>query len=359
MDDLSFDSGAGPAGPEGGLPRRAAHSLTLHQLRIFHAVANAETMTSAAKQLGLTQPSVSQQLGRLESAIGARLFDRRPSEMELTEPGRYLLPRVEQMLRLVNEAEDGLARFRNGYQPVIKLAGIDSVLRNLLPAAARHLHGSFADVSLDVQESAPTDILEMLYARRIHFGLVAANSLAQVHGHFAQIPIMEDPYVLAVPEVLDLGGVVDPARDLPPAQARMLGRSIHFAFGSTHARHVSDWYDRLVPGHRPVAQCRSFETALSLVRAGTGVCIAPALATIGTAGPGDCIRRYRIAVPARRVVALLLSQNRALEPMASLIAGLQEAGRNHRLPDLLPTPPFLAGDPESRGRTTPEVAAGD
>ncbi|MBW7921879.1 MAG: hypothetical protein H3C51_07240, partial [Rubellimicrobium sp.] len=157
--------------------------------------------------------------------------------------------------------------------------------------------------------------------------------------------IMEDPYVLAVPEALDLGGVVDPERELPAAKVRMLRQSIHFAFGSTHARHVSEWYDRLVPGHRPVAQCRSFDTALSLVRAGTGVCIAPALATVGAAGVGDRIRRYRIEVPPRRIVVLLLSQNRALEPMATLIAGLREAGRTHRLPELLPTPPFLAGDP--------------
>lgn len=348
MEDLSYEFEAGLDGGIDSAPRRAAFSMTLHQLRIFHAVENAKTMTSAAKQLGLTQPSLSQQLGRLESVIGVRLFDRRPTEMELTEAGRYLLPRVEQVLRLLSETEDGLARFQGGYQPVIKLAGIDSVLRGLLPSAVRHLHDCFPNVSLDVQESAPADILEMLYARRISFGLVAANSLAQTHGHFLQIPIMEDPYVLAVPDSLDLAGVADPASELPPAQLRTLNQSIHFAFGSTHTRRVSDWYDRLLPGHRPIAQCRSFETALSLVRAGTGVCIAPALSTIGAAGPIDGVRRYLVDVPARRVVALLLSQHRSMEPMATLIAALQEVGRAHKLPGLLPRPPFLvdtAGSP--------------
>jgi DNA-binding transcriptional LysR family regulator len=316
--------------------------MTLHQLRIFHAVVNAKTMTSAAKQLGLSQPSLSQQLGRLEAAIGARLFDRRSNELEITEAGRFLISRVEQVLRIISETEEGLARFRGGYQPVVKLAGIDSVLRSLLPAATRRLLDRFPDVSLDVLESAPADILEMLYARRINFGLVAANSLAQTHAHFLQVPIMEDPYVLAVPEGLDLAGVTDPARELPPALFRTLNQSIHFAFGSSHARRVSDWYDRLLPGHRPVAQCRSFETALSLVRAGTGVCVAPALPTIGAAGQVDGIRRYRIAVPPRRVVALMLSQHRSIEPMATLIAALQDVVREQVLPELLPTPQFLA-----------------
>lgn len=341
MDDVKYDFEAGLAESIESAPRRAGLSMTLNQLRIFHAVANAKTMTSAAKQLGLTQPSLSQQLGRLEAAIGTRLFDRRPNEMELTEAGRYLLPQVEQLLRILNETEDGVARFRGDYQPVVKLAGIDSVLRSLLPVAVRRLHDRFPDVSLDVHESAPADILEMLYARRINFGLVAANSLAQTHGHFLQIPIMEDPYVLAVPEALDLSGVTDPARELSPTQLRTLNHSIHFAFGSTHTRRISDWYDRLLPGHQPIAQCRSFETALSFVRAGTGVCVAPALPTIGVAGPGDGVRRYLIEVPARRVVALMLSQHKSLEPMATLIAALQAVGRTHSLPGLLPTPPFL------------------
>lgn len=344
MTEISYDFDAGSA--EGGeiSSRRAGLSMTLHQLRIFHAVANSSTMTSAAKQLGLTQPSLSQQLGRLESVVGARLFERRPNEMEITEAGRYLLPRVEQLLRILNETEDGLARFRGGYIPVIKLAGLDSVLRILLPSAVRRMHTSFPDVSLDVQESSPGEILEMLYARRINFGLVASNSLAPTHAHFMQIPIMEDPYVLAVPEALDLDGVTDPERDLAPDHFRILNQSIHFAFGSTHARRVSDWFDMALPGHQPIAQCRSFETALSFVRAGMGVCVAPALPTFGAIGPIDGFRRYLIGVQPRRIVALLLSQHRSMEPTATLIAELQDVGRAYSLPELLPMPPFLAGD---------------
>ena len=51
--------------------------VTLHQLRIFWAVAHSETLTKAAKQLGLAQPSLSQQLSKLESTLGSKLFHRR------------------------------------------------------------------------------------------------------------------------------------------------------------------------------------------------------------------------------------------------------------------------------------------
>ncbi|MBM1218641.1 LysR family transcriptional regulator [Ponticoccus sp. SC2-23] len=344
MDNITFDFEAGLAEQTDSAPRKAVLSMTLHQLRIFHAVANANTMTSAAKQLGLTQPSLSQQLGRLEAAIDARLFYRRPNEMELTEAGRYLLPRVEQLLRILNETEEGLTRFSDGQPSVVKLAGLDSLLRNLLPGAVRRLHDRHPDISIDVQESAPADILEMLDARRINFGLVAANSLAQTHEQFLQIPVMEDPYVLAVPADLDLAGIVDPVRELSSSQFRTLNQSIQFAFGSTHTRRVSNWYDRLLPGHQTIVQCRSYESALSFVRAGTGVCVAPALSTIGAAGPDDKVRRYLIKVPPRRIVALLLSHHRSMEPMATLIAALQEVGRSYEVPRLLPVPPFLAKD---------------
>ena len=50
--------------------------MTLHQLRIFLAVAQASTLTRASKQLGLAQPSLSKQLAGLEESVGARLFEK-------------------------------------------------------------------------------------------------------------------------------------------------------------------------------------------------------------------------------------------------------------------------------------------
>ena len=72
-----------------GQPKPA--EITLHQLRIFWAVAHSDTLTKAAKQLGLAQPSLSQQLSKLEATAGTLLFHRRSNEMTLTEAGTYLL----------------------------------------------------------------------------------------------------------------------------------------------------------------------------------------------------------------------------------------------------------------------------
>ena len=284
---------------------------------------------------------LSQQLSKLESTVGTLLFHRRSNEMSLTEAGAYLLPKAEHVLRSMRELEDGLAEFSGGTRATLRLAGINSILRVILPDAIGRMQQRFPRIDFDIQESAPADVVEMLYGRRINIGLVADNSIAQAGVGFLQIPIVEDPYVLAVPDRLDLGGVVDPETQLSVADRALLNQSVQFIFGTQHAKRVEDWYHQMLPEHRVVAQCRSFEMAVSLVRAGTGICLVPALSTVLGPHPLEGVSLYRVQSPMRHIIALVSSQYRRLEPYASMLDELQAAGASYRLPDILPTPPFL------------------
>lgn len=337
-----FGPEADPAtGRRGAAVSRKRAEVTVHQLRVFWAIAHSDTLTKAAKQLGLAQPSLSQQLSKLESTIGAQLFHRRAGEMTLTEAGNYLLPRAEHVLRGMRDLEDGISQYSDGKRVTVRLAGISSVLRVLLPEAIRRMQVQYPDADFDLQEGAPADILEMLYGRRINIGLVAANSIAEAGVGFVQVPVAEDPYVLVVPQHLSLDRVSDPERDLSADDLALLNRSIQFIFGTTHAKRVEDWYDEMLPDHRVAAQSRSFELAVSLVRSGVGVCLAPALSTVMGSGAPEGVRLYRISAEPRRIVALVPSQYRRLEPYSTLLDTLQELGARSALPPILPTPPFL------------------
>ncbi|NSC19859.1 LysR family transcriptional regulator [Streptomyces albus subsp. chlorinus] len=72
--------------------------LELRQLRYFAAVAEAGTVTAAARSLRIAQPSLSQQIRLLERRIGTPLFRRVPQGMELTEGGQALLAGVNRAL---------------------------------------------------------------------------------------------------------------------------------------------------------------------------------------------------------------------------------------------------------------------
>lgn len=336
-----FDPDADSAGRKGVAVSRKRAEVTVHQLRVFWAIAHSDTLTKAAKQLGLAQPSLSQQLSKLESTIGTQLFHRRAGDMTLTEAGNYLLPRAEHVLRGMRELEDGITQYSDGKRVTVRLAGVSSVLRVLLPEAIRRVQAQYPEADFDLQEGAPADILEMLYGRRINIGLVAANSIAEAGVGFVQVPVAEDPYVLVVPASLNLDEITDPVHQLAPDDLALLNRSIQFIFGTTHAKRVEDWYDEMLPDHRIAAQSRSFELAVSLVRSGVGVCLAPALSAVMGNGVADGVKLYRISAEPRRIVALVPSQYRRLEPYSTMLDTLQELGGKSALPEILPTPPFL------------------
>ena len=330
----------GGAKASAGAARRN-QEITLHRLRIFWAVAHSETLTRASKQLGLAQPSLSQQISSLEASVGTALFERRSNQMLLTEAGTYLLRKAEAVLRDMQELEDGLSEFNQGLRVTVRVAGLSSVLRVLMPPALRSIRAEAPSVDYDIHESAPTDVLELLYGRRIHIGLIAANSISQASAGFLRLPLIADPYVLAVPEGLDLSAVGDPTSDLPAAERALLGASIRFAFGTQHTKRVQEWYDLVLPGNVQVAQARSFDVAIGMVRAGLGICLAPALSAVVDDGIASGVRLYRVQVPPRQIVALVPSQYRYLKPYSLVLEALAAEGAAFDMPPMQATPPFL------------------
>jgi DNA-binding transcriptional LysR family regulator len=315
--------------------------MTLHQLRIFLAVAQTATLTRASKQLGLAQPSLSQQLARLEDSVGARLFDRTRNRMELTDAGRVLLRHAQSVLKEISEAEAGLRAFAAGRRSIVRVAGINSVIKALLPGALKRCGGAAA-MEVDIHEAAPGEALEMLYSRQADIGLIAADSVAQSSIGFRQVPIVSDPYVFAVPKAIRLGAWKDIDRkdmDNAPDDARqVLNSAIQFNFGTQHNLRVQEWYQRVLPEHRIVAHCRTYEVALELVRAGFGVALVPALTAMQVSGTLDGIELFATDHGDRRTVAIIADQYLRLSPYKDLVEALQAAGRDLKLPPVAPMP---------------------
>jgi DNA-binding transcriptional LysR family regulator len=315
--------------------------MTLHQLRIFLAVAQSATLTRASKQLDLAQPSLSQQLARLEESVGARLFDRARNRMELTDAGRVLLRHAQSIVREVTEAEAGLREFAAGKRSIIRIAGLNSVIKALLPEALKRCGGTQSGLEVDVHEAAPGEVIDMLYSRQADIGLIAADSVAESSVGFRQIPVFEDPYVFAVPKAIRLGTIKD--IDAAPENAmQVLNSCIQFNFGTQHTLRVQQWYQRVLPSHRIVAHCRTYDVALELVRAGFGVCLVPALTALQVTGSLDGIELYATDHGNRRTVAILADQYLRLAPYKGVVEALQEAGRNLKLPPILPLPKLIA-----------------
>ncbi|MEA2990875.1 MAG: LysR family transcriptional regulator, transcription activator of glutamate synthase operon [Alphaproteobacteria bacterium] len=314
--------------------------MTLHQLRIFLAVAHSATLTRASKQLGLAQPSLSKQLAALEESVGTRLFDRGHNRMVLTDAGHLLLRHAQSVLKEIDEAEAGLREFTAGNRAVIRIAGLNSVIKALLPDALKRCGGPSSGLEVDIHEAAPGEVIEMLYARQAHIGLIAAGTVAQSSVGFRQLPIVEDPYVFAVPSAIDLRSVKD--IDSAPADVRrVLNSCIQFHFGTQHTLRVQQWYQRVLPFHRLVAHCRTYEVALGLVRAGFGVSLVPALTAYLVEGSLEGIELFATDHGTRNTVAILPDQYLRLAPYKGFVEALELAGRNVRLPPISPMPRLI------------------
>ncbi|MCQ0093104.1 LysR family transcriptional regulator [Roseovarius sp. M141] len=319
----------------------AGCGITLRRLQIFWVVAHSETLTKAAKQLGVAQPSLSQQLSGLESAVGAQLFDRRSNRMTLTEEGRSILRLAERVLNSMQALEDGVEAMGQGARQTIRLAGLSSILRVLLPRALSAVHAAMPEAEFDIHDSAPTEVLDLLYGRHINLGLIASNSIASASAGFHQVPIMADPLVLVVPERLRLEDARKGETDFAPEDRAMLNRTIQFSFGTQYSERVQAWYDRALPQNALFARVRSYESAIAMVQQNLGVCLAPALSTLVGGKPSGNVRLYRVDLEPRNIVALVAPQYLHNPAYTTLIEALQAAGAECDLPPVHDLPRFM------------------
>src|SRR5919205_3511080 len=87
--------------------------MTLQQLTYFVAAAEHGSFSGAADALHMAQPSLSEQICRLEAELGVSLFARTGRRLELTEAGRLLLPHAERTLEAAREAGESVREVRD------------------------------------------------------------------------------------------------------------------------------------------------------------------------------------------------------------------------------------------------------
>src|ERR1700761_5826374 len=83
--------------------------MEFHQLRYVCAVAETGSFSRAAERCGIAQPSLSQQVLKLEEDLGAKLFDRLGRSIRLTEAGRAFLPYARSILEQMEMARSSVA----------------------------------------------------------------------------------------------------------------------------------------------------------------------------------------------------------------------------------------------------------
>ena len=103
------------------LRRYFRHGL-FPQLMVFEGVARLGSVTRAAEELHLAQPTVSTQIKKLSETLGLALFEQRGRQLHLTAAGRELLATCEELMDVLGRAEEKLAGLRAPQTEVLRIA---------------------------------------------------------------------------------------------------------------------------------------------------------------------------------------------------------------------------------------------
>ncbi|AYF72728.1 LysR family transcriptional regulator [Nocardia yunnanensis] len=247
--------------------------VELRHLRYFLAVADELHFGRAAARLHIAQPALTQQIQRLETLLGARLFDRTSRTVALTPAGIVLRERA---VALLGHAERDLAevtRIAQGSQGTLHLGFVPSVLPLEPLRGVREFRDRYPLVQVDLVEGFTSHLMERLAAGTLDMAIVRDPD---PRPGTVTVPLITEPFVAIVPA------------DHPLAQrdsvtgAEIADHPMVFfprvAGGLAHDKNLAPL---LASGRRPriVQEATNWTILLYLVAAGLGVTIAPRSAT--------------------------------------------------------------------------------
>ena len=282
--------------------------MEMHQLRYVVAVARNGNFSRAAEQCHVAQPSLSQQIQKLEEELGERLFDRMKREVKLTTAGNVFLRRAVKILEEVDAAKRETSDARSLLHGTLVVGVLPTIAPYLLPEVLIAFSQKFPGIETEVHEDTTSHLLKQVLAYEVDIALASRpidDARLQVRDLF------EEELKLA----------------LPPAHRLTRKRSLR----------ISDLRDEqlivMKPGHclgdqvlnfcersdvRPKISFRGtqLETIQALVCSGIGISLIPAMAIRSDRKNLPEYRSLTNPRPKRKIVAVWPKQ-RSLSRAAS------------------------------------------
>jgi len=244
--------------------------MELHQLRYFCAVAETGSFSRAAEQSHVSQPSLSQQIMKLEEELGARLFDRLGRSVRLTELGKTFLPRARAVLRELEAAKGDVVERKDFVGGPVTIGVIPTVGPYFLPPVLTSFSRKFPQAHLTVIEEITPVLLDRLRAGAIDVAILALP----IRGHeFETTPLLTERLFAALPKNHRLAKRTALSLKDLRSEPFLLLRDGH-CFRDTAVAAC----DRARLHPQVVFESGQFSSLLSLVGAGMGVSIVPEMA---------------------------------------------------------------------------------
>lgn len=287
--------------------------MELHQLRYVCAIAETGSFSRAAERCQVAQPSLSQQVLKLEEDLGARLFDRLGRSIRLTEAGRTFLPHARSVLNQIEAARSSVVDHHADNRGSVAVGVIPTVAPYLMPRYTASFAKQYPEAKLRIVEETTPVLVEALRDLTIDLAVLA---LPLRHKDLEWFPLRTEPLFAALPKGHPRAGVkLLGLKDLRGETFVMLRDGHCFRDLSisacTHAR--------VTP--RIAFESDQFSSLFGMVAAGVGVSLVPEMAIDRSAG----CRYVRLsdARATRTIVAAVLRGRSFNRVQQAFLAGIK------------------------------------
>lgn len=293
--------------------------MELQQLRYVCAIAETGSFSRAAARCHVAQPSLSQQVLKLEEELGARLFDRMGRSLRITEAGQSFLPHARSILQETEAARNEVHGQQQEGRGTVVLGAIPTIAPYLVPQIAASFIRQQPHATLKVLEETTPLLVEALQNYSVDIALL---SLPLKQKDLEWAALKTEPIYAAVPkkhpharaETISL-------RDLRDEPFLMLRDSHCF-------RDVAMGICRRVRMQPQISfESGQFNSLLGMVAAGMGISVVPEMALDPNAG---CAYIRVADAQAERTIVATWLRGRALTRVQQLfLRHLQESFAAH------------------------------
>ncbi|WP_030154769.1 LysR family transcriptional regulator [Streptomyces sp. NRRL S-244] len=301
--------------------------IEARHLRVLRAVAGTGSFSAAARELGCTQPAVSQQMKALEQSAGTPLLVRAGREMRLTQAGTALVRHAAGILAGLTAAEEEVAAIAGLRAGRVRLVSFPSGSSTLVPTALAAMRAEHPGTRISLVEAEPPRSVEMLregdcdLALAFRYGSAspsAGGSAAEAEWEDLVVrPLLTDRLVGLVPEGHRLAG----AERVGMAE---LADEPWIAGCPRCRRHLVEVCEEVGFTPRIDFATDDYPAVVGLVGAGLGVAVLPELAVESVRAKGVSTVAVEPAVE-REVVALTLPDLARVPAVAATLAELERA----------------------------------
>ena len=267
--------------------------MEIHQLRYFVAVADEGSFSRAASKVRVAQPSLSQQIRKLEAEIGQPLFDRLPRSVVLTEAGRCFIDYARQILTSIEDARRCVNELEGEISGTLAVGAIPTIAPYVLPQLVRNFHEHYPEVTLEIVEDVTDGITRRIEAGELD---VALASTCQQSPTLRRERLDNEPLLALVPKEHPLAKKTLIELDDLKSERFLLLHEMHCLSRQVH--HLLE-SRRLRP---QIALAGSqLTTIANMVAASIGVSIVPQLMVQHQATPGCISLPFTPPVPEREL----------------------------------------------------------